>query len=413
LPESETTIAELLKSAGYATAAIGKMHFNSQLKHGFDVRIDNPEYKQWLSSRQPAPIPESTKTLGEWKPFKDPAAIWLNSDALPVPTREADMKGTYFASEAANYLKEKRDQPFFLMVSLTEPHSPFHFPIEFAGRHKASDFKAPKVGQEDLWQVPKVFKDLTDEQKQGITAAYYTSVEFMDKTVGWVLGALKASGRDQDTIVVYTGDHGYMLGQHGRFEKHCGFDPAIRAPLFIRFPRRVKSAQNTRALVEFIDIVPTLLELTGAAIPANVQGKSLVGLLEGKTMRHRDSVIVEYSENEEAYVRTDRYKFIYGTGERPREDGYIAENAFPGKTEILYDLEKDPDETTNLAKRIQYKRTVTEFTYLLAEHLKKTARQPELIPNKSLDEVFEFCLAPRDYSPNPPPKPKARLLEKK
>ncbi|MEW6306285.1 MAG: sulfatase/phosphatase domain-containing protein, partial [Verrucomicrobiota bacterium] len=229
-----------------------------------------------------------------------------------------------------------------------------------------------------------------------------------DKNVGLVLDALKQAGRDQDTLVIYTGDHGYMLGQHGRFEKHCGYDPAIRAPLVMRFPARIKPGA-TKALVEFIDILPTVLDVAGVPVPAQVQGKSLSPLLDGKATRHRDAVIIEYSENEEAYIRTDRYKFIYCTGERPREDGYATQNPLPGKTVLLFDLERDPDEMTNLAGRAQYKRTVNEFTYMLADHLKKTARQPDLIPvGKEIDEILEFSLAPRDYSPDPPPKPKAR-----
>ena len=86
------------------------------------------------------------------------------------------------------------------------------------------------------------------QQKQGIIAAYYTSVEFLDKNVGLVLDALARSGRENDTLVIYTGDHGYMLGQHGRFEKHCFYEPAVRAPLVMRMPGRVPSGKVTPAL---------------------------------------------------------------------------------------------------------------------------------------------------------------------
>src|SRR6516162_180002 len=161
------------------------------------------------------------------------------------------MAATFFTDHAARYLLAKRDRPFFLMVSFYEPHSPFHFPVECRGRHKPGDFRAPKVGPEDEAQIPAVFRGLTEREKQGIIAAYHTSVEFLDHNVGLVLAALAKSGQADNTIVIYTGDHGYMLGHHGRFEKHCCYEPAVRAPLLVRWPGRVQPKQATQALVEF------------------------------------------------------------------------------------------------------------------------------------------------------------------
>src|SRR5207253_110961 len=130
---------------------------------------------------------------------------------------------TFFAGRAAQYLAERRDRPFFLMVSFYEPHSPFHFPVEYRGRHKPDEYPVPKAGPEDDWQIPAIFRDLTDREKQGIAAAYHTSVEFLDRNVGRVLAALRELGLEEDTLVIFIGDHGYFLGHHGRFEKHCLF----------------------------------------------------------------------------------------------------------------------------------------------------------------------------------------------
>jgi choline-sulfatase len=396
LPESEVTLAKLLKTAGYDTASLGKMHFNSNLKHGFDVRIDRPEYNQQLRARGKQPLPEGIEVLPDWKPFKDPARVWLNSFYRPFGAVDADMVGTYFAQQATRYLQEKRDRPFFLMVSFYEPHSPFHFPIEYRNRHKPESFAVPKVGPEDDGQIPAVFRDLTEKEKQGIIASYYTSTEFLDKNVGVVLDALKQSGKAGDTLVVYNGDHGYLLGQHGRFEKHCCYEPAVRAPLLLRFPDRIQPGQSTQALVEFIDIVPTILDYVGVAIPEKVQGKSLVPLLRG-AKGHRERVFVEYAENEEAMVRTDRWKLIYGTGKRERKDGYQTGKPLPGRTIQLFDLDKDPEEMTNLARRPEQAKRVAELTEQLAEHLKRTARQPELLPRDGdVHTLLEFCLQPRD-----------------
>jgi choline-sulfatase len=398
----------LLRAAGYDTAAIGKMHFNSNLSHGFDLRIDMPQYNRHIKEHPPKPLSPDIEVQPPWRPFRDPARVWLNSACRPVGTRDEDMAGTFLARHAVRYLQERRDKPFFLMVSFYEPHSPFRFPIEYRGKYKPKQFTVPKVGPEDDAQIPAIFRDLTDREKQGIIAAYHTSTEFMDKNVGLVLDALKRSGRAGDTLVIYTGDHGYMLGQHGRFEKHCCYEPAVRAPLLVRWPEHIKLAsrerkrpegQNTKALVEFLDIAPTMLDFCGVAAPASMQGKSFVPLLRGETKQHRDHVIVEYAENEEAMIRTERWKFIYGTGKRARQDGYQTGRPLPGRTIRLFDEENDPDEMTNLAGKPEHARRVADFTAQLAEHMKRTARQPELIPKEGdVHAVLEFCLQPRDVS---------------
>jgi arylsulfatase A-like enzyme len=400
LPDREVTLAELLKQAGYDTAAIGKMHFNSNLKHGFDLRVDNPQHNEWLRAKGKVPVPEGIEVQPPWKPFVDPARIWLNSSCLPFGAVDADMTGTYFAAQASRFLQQQIKKPFFLMVSFTEPHSPFHFPVEYRQRIKRDEFKAPQSGPNDAWQIPEVFRELTDAEKQGIAAAYYTSVEYLDKSIGIVLDALEKSGQAQNTLVVYTGDHGYMLGQHGRFEKHCGYEPAVRSPLIVRFPEKVNPGQSSQALVELIDVAPTVLELAGLPVPATVQGKSLAPLLAGKTSSHRARVFIEYSENEEAYIRTDRWKFIYSTGKRLRQDGYATGLPLRGRTIQLFDLDHDSEEITDLAKRPEHAALIGEFTALLADHLKRTARQPELIPQiDDVHAVLEFCLQPRDLLP--------------
>ncbi len=399
LPESEPTLATLLRTAGYDTAAIGKMHFNSSLKHGFDLRLDLAEQQAYLKLKGQRPLPEGVAVQPPWRPFKDPASVWLNSACRPFGALDQDMAGTFFAQRAVEYLAQRRDRPFFLMVSFYEPHSPFHFPVEYRNRHRPEEYPVPKPGPEDDWQIPAIFSPLSDREKQGIIAAYHTSVEFLDKNVGLVVDALKNSGRDRDTIVILIGDHGYMLGQHGRFEKHCCFEPAVRAPLIVRWPGHVKPGRATDALVEFIDIVPTLLEACRQPLPAAVQGRSFGGILSGEKAAHRDHVIAEYSENEEAMIRTPRWKLIYGTGKRARRDGYATGKPLPGRKVQLYDELHDADELTNLATRPQHARLVDELTLALADHMKRTARQPNLIPKDGdVHALLEHCLQPRDVA---------------
>lgn len=400
LPEGEITLSEVLLKAGYETAAIGKMHFNSDLTHGFETRIDHPQHRQWLRQKGETPIPSDVAVLPQWRPFRDPAEIWLNGFYRPFGAVDADMTGTFFAEQAAAFLNEtQRERPFFLIVSFYEPHSPFRFPIEFAGRHDPASFAVPPVVAADEPQIPEIFRHLSDEDKQGIIASYYTSAEFLDKNVGIVLDALKESGQADDTLVVYLGDHGYMLGQHGRFEKHCSFEPAVRSPLLMRLPGRVTEDSHTSALVEFIDIVPTVLDVCHIAVPPTVQGKSLLPLLTGKTDRHRDQIVVEYSENEEAMIRDDRWKLVYTTGKRDRQDGYATGLPLPGRTIRLYDTANDPDELHDLSNDPAQEERIEQLLNDLIDHMVATAREPDILPREAerLD-LLDFCLQPRDVS---------------
>lgn len=399
LPESETTLAKMLAAAGYRTAAIGKMHFNSPLKHGFEMRLDIPEYQQALKNRVKQALGDDVRVQPPWKPFKDPASIWLNSECLPVGLTDADMSGTWFAQQAADYLNQASGEPFFLMVSFYEPHSPFVFPVEYRGRRETKSFVVPGVEPQDDWQIPAIFRDLTPVQKQGIMAAYYTAEEFVDKNIGLVLDALKASGHDGDTLVVLTGDHGYMLGQHGRFEKHCSYEPAVRAPLVIRLPGE-RAGRHTDALVEFIDIVPTVLDACHVPVPPAVQGRSLSPLLSGNATSHRDRVIVEYSENDEAMIRDERFKLVYVTGRRQRDDGYLPAKPLDHRVIELFDEQEDPDELHDLSGRPEHAARIDALLRELADHLRRTARRPERLPQTA--DVYAFidaCLAPDDVGP--------------
>jgi arylsulfatase A-like enzyme len=397
LPRGTPNLATMLKSAGYSTTSIGKMHFNSDLKHGFDTRIDSQDHTKMLKARKPQPLPEGLAVQPKWQPFKDPARIWLNSDALPFGATDDDMPGTFYAAKAVEHLSAKHNQPFFLMVSFYEPHSPFHFPPEFRSKFDPKTFPVPKVGAEDEWHIPAIFGELTDAEKQGINAAYFTSVSYLDRNIGRVLKALHDSKLDESTIVVVMGDHGYMLGHHGRFEKHCCYEEAIRTPLIFRLPAATNSGTSNEALTELVDIAPTLLELCSVSIPESIQGRSLASVVSGKSKTNRKQVFVEYSENEEAMVRTERWKLIYTTGKRQRGDGYETKKPLQGRMVQLFDILQDPNETTNLAERAEQKKVAEELTATLAEHLTKTAREPNQIPKS--DDVhsrLEYLLQPRD-----------------
>ena len=165
-------------------------------------------------------------------------------------------------------------------------------------------------------------------------------------------------------------------------------------------PVRCAEGVGHDALVEFIDVVPTLLEYCGLAVPERVQGRSLVRVLEGATAPHREHVFVEYAWADEIMVRDGRWKLVFIRGKRERPDGYATGRALPGHTLKLFDLQNDPDEFTNLAKRPEHEERVRHYLGLLFDHVKRTSRHPKLIPTS--DDplvVLDYCVQPHDDLP--------------
>jgi choline-sulfatase len=215
----------------------------------------------------------------------------------------------------------------------------------------------------------------------------------MDRNVGIVLDALDASGRANDTLVLFTSDHGYFLGQHGRFEKHSCYDPAIRAAAVLRWPGHF-APRAANAFVELHDLAPTLLEACGLPVPSEMQARSLLPLLRGETDTHRDRVFLEYADNTEAGVRTDRWKLIYCAGTRRRRDGYAAPDD-PQPWVKLFDLHADPHELVNRSGRAECAAVEDELLAALAEHVRRTARW-ECGPVRDPRAFLNENLNPRD-----------------
>ena len=399
LDPQKPTLAKQLKAAGYQTAVFNKMHFNRAPApglYGFEVMMTEPAVnKAWNAAIQPKPVPPGVRTRPAWRPFKDPARIWLNSEKLPMDRRDAEMKSTFVVRLVDEYLEQNHSKPFALWVSFQEPHSPFDFPIEDRGRFDPSQFPVEAVGPEDAWQIPLIFRDLTPEEKRGIAAAYYTSTHFLDRNIGRVLDLLKKYKLEEDTLVVYWGDNGYCLGHHGRFEKHCGYEPALRVPLILRWPGRIRRGV-VEDLTASVDIAPTVLDLLGAPPLPGAHGVILRPYLEGRRpSRPAGYVLSVYHENEEAFVRTPKWKLIFCSGKRKRDDGYETDNPTPGRYVRLFDLENDPGEFRNLAPK--HPDVVAKLESILLERFRATHPEAQKEPQRlSREEAIEFYLRPRD-----------------
>jgi arylsulfatase A-like enzyme len=399
LRDEAPTLSKRLKQAGYTTGVIGKMHLHRSGPRGFfgfDHVVTEYELdRRWREEVRPKPVPEGIRTKPAWRPFKDPARIWLNSEKLPYPRFDADMRSTFQTRLVEQFLEQKRSTPFALWVSFTEPHSPYDFPIEDRDAMSAAKFTPPRVGPRDASQIPLIFRDLTDAEKCGIIAACYTSVRYLDHNVGRVLDTLRRLKLDENTLVVYLGDNGYQLGHHGRFEKHCGYEQSLRVPLIVRWPGKVRRGV-THELVELVDVPATVTDMLGVEPLAGIHGHSLRPYLEGRApSRKRDHIFSEYLENEEAYIRTERWKLIHCSGKRERGDGYKTDKPTPGRYTRLFDLREDPGEFHDLsAKRLD---VVAQLGRVMLDRFRQTHPEAAFEPARlSQEEALDWYVHPRD-----------------
>ena len=252
----------------------------------------------------------------------------------------------------------------------------------------------PRPAPADIRTKPR-WQPFRDPARIWLNAEKLPYPRYDDGMVGTFLARQGERFIEQDTLVVYMADHGYSLGQHGRFEKHCCYDPALRVPLIVRFPGRVRRGV-VRDFTESVDVAPTILDLLGSPPLAVQHGRSLRPYLEGRRpAQARDHIFSQYLENEEACVRTARYKFIFCSGKRKRTDGYTTDNPVPGRYVRLYDLKRDPGEFTDVAQREP--QVVARMQESMLERFRSTHPEAERLPSGlGVEESIEWFLRPRD-----------------
>ena len=397
----QETLAEHLKKFGFKTGFVGKMHFNNNLPHGFDYRIESSDWKKYFSSVQQPPLPDTLQYRGPWKPFRDPIRIWMNADMLPAPVYDRFDEGTWFAGKANEFIEANKNNRFCLWIGFHEPHSPFNFPIEYAGRHKPDEVLLPAGSPEDDRWIPKIFKDLSESDRRGIITSYYNSVEYLDKNVGSIIHTLDSLGLRKKTLIIYIGDQGYLLNDHKRFEKHMMWEPAERSPLIITGGDAFDPGRNSKALTEYVDLVPTINDALGVSQMKGIQGVSLMPVLEEKTDHHKDFVFAEYLADNKAMIRTEHFKYIFTSGKHDLAQGYETGLGAPGISSRLYDLDQDPNETTNLANKPEYAGKMQELQLLMLNKFKSThPKAHELPEGLSVEEQLVWFCEPPDLNAN-------------
>ena len=318
----------------------------------------------------------------------------MNADVLPQPYYDQDALGTFLAQSAIRWVGEHREERLFLWLAFHEPHAPFEFPVEYVGQYRPADMTLPTGSAEDDRWVPARFRGFTEAQRRGVIAAYYTSVEYLDRNVGRVIDALQAQGIYDETLIIYLGDQGYLLGEHKRFEKHTMWREAIQAPLIIAgagLPRDTVYDQ----LIEFVDVVPTIHEALGVAPLAAVQGRSFYPLLRGEPYAERKLVFAEFLEDNKAMVATQRWKYVFAAGKRDLGQGFATGYGAAGITHRLYDLAADPGETTNVAD--QHPTVVDSLQQQMLQRFRQTHPYADELPDHlTTDGQLTWFCEPRD-----------------
>jgi iduronate 2-sulfatase len=259
-------------------------------------------------------------------------------------------------------------QPFFLAVGFVRPHVPFVSPkayhepflpydkLPLPPKYPGAWDGIPKAGIN--YKTSENMKMDVRRQKKAI-GGYYAAVAFMDAQVGKVLDALKKSGLEDDTIVIFTSDHGFHLGEHDFWAKVSLREESAQVPLIIKVPGRKAAVCNS--LVELIDLYPTTARLCGLEVPARLQGKDISGLLDDPRRTVRDTAFSVAPSSEGFLLRDDRWSYIQ-----------YAEDASKGVE--LYDLTKDPKQYTNLAGKPEFAEVVRQFKAKLAARLHDVRR---------------------------------------
>ncbi len=400
-PEEQITIADHLKNFGFNTGIIGKNHFNNNLNHGFDVKIERSDYIEYLENNPPGIPPDSIKIRPAWKPFSDHARIWLNADALPSAYYDRDDIGTYYARNAIDFIKNNKDNRFCLWVGFHEPHSPFNFPVEYRHKYNPDGLPLPQGSPEDDEFIPLVFNDLTDTEKKGIISAYYTSVEYLDKNIGLILNGIEDAGLTDNTLVVYLGDHGYLLNHHKRFEKHMMWEEAVKAPLIVRAGSYNSGIHTRNELVEFVDIAPTITDLLGLAPLEKPHGKSLLPFFHTEVVDFKEVVFSEFLADNKAMVRTNEWKYIFTSGKHDLAQGYATGHQPTGIRHRLYNLYDDPYEGHDVSKLSVNKDIVKKMQLKMIEIFKKTHPNTGNLPEGlSIDQQLVWFCEPPDANPD-------------
>lgn len=387
LPHTEVPINQILSDYGYETAQIGKLHFVPHVSRDHKNPTYNWNFDRFILSDEPGAYDDAYLA---WVRAQDESQVVPSAVSLPTEARKYNFQESYkdkgrsphqpylwegkegfthtdfVADEVMTFLDhhENKKEPFFAIAGFYAPHSPLNPPQKYLDMYDLDDMPARVYSEEEEKFLPKNFKDLSMMKEQDWKEAwrhYMALTSLVDDNVGKIINKLKEIGKYEDTIIVFTTDHGEWLGDHNRVHKGMpGHDAISHVPTIISWPERIKGEQIIGGFVESVDIFPTLLDFSGVQIPNWIQGYSIKNtLLYGEDTK-RDSVYMEKFEPRaevEQMVRTTDHKY------------YISNEGH----EILFDLTKDSEELVNEIDNPAYADVLSKMRKLMIQRIQKAA----------------------------------------
>lgn len=348
--EASPLVTKMLAEAGYDCGLAGKLHL-AGAQGRIEPRPQQDGYRVFHWSHSPQDLWPEGHAYADW--------LWAQGHRLRELARNpsgipAELHQTTWCTDRAiDFISEQRDSPWLMSVNLFDPHPPFDPPQAYLDHYRLDQMPGPLFHESDLAAQSRLAEvDFQTKPRKpeefdayGIQAAYYAMIELIDHNLGRMLDALERTGQRESTFVIFMSDHGEMLGDHGLVQKGCRFyEGLVRVPLIFSMPQRFRSGILSDALVELIDIAPTLLQLAGLeALPA-MAGRSLLPLWTGQRIEHREFVRAEYYRT---LNPADFPGFVgsYGTMIRTRKHKL---NVYHGcSVGELFDIEDDPGEFRN------------------------------------------------------------------
>lgn len=366
---------QMMKELGYHTLGIGKMHWTPQeALHGFEAtvidesgRVESPyfmsDYRKWFNTQAFGLNPDSTGV--EWN------AHGAKAYALPEYLHPTVWTGDQAVSAIKGYSSE---QPLFLKVSFARPHSPYDPPQRIVDMYKGREIPSPMIGDWCKDMPVDAHPDKNPEAaigNYGMEYArnsrkyYYASVTFIDEQVGRIIEELKKKGIYEDALICFVSDHGDMLGDHNMWRKTYAYEGSAAIPFIVKLPEGMQGGLKpggvVEAPVELRDLLPTFLDANGAEVPEDMDGLSLLPMLENEKAPWRKYIDIEhaaaYWEDNYWCALTDgkvKYIWFFRTGQ-----------------EQLFDLSGDPNELHDLSKERASRKLLNEMRMAMAEHLKE------------------------------------------
>ncbi|MCQ4948295.1 sulfatase family protein [Bittarella massiliensis (ex Durand et al. 2017)] len=329
------TFPQILSDSGYDTCAVGKMHFQPERRaSGFDHFF---AMEEGPSSREADSYLQFLKEQGYGRVQSFHGVrhcLYMQPQRSLLP--EALHGSHWVADRSIQYLDEQRGRrPFLLWTSFIHPHPPFDAPDEWAEMY-AGKLPAPAVPKTPLGLLAeenKTLGDLADDASlQRMRELYAACVSYCDHQVGRIVEKLKELELYDDTLILFTSDHGEMLGDLGTYQKFLPYDASCKVPFVLRWPQRVGAGERDPRFVDLYDILPTFLDAAGAAYPDvyDLPGESVFG--EGVKDRRYQYAEHQQGSKRWCMLRDERYKYVYSYGD----------------DEQLFDMVADPQETENL-----------------------------------------------------------------